>query len=113
MKMTLFTADCKGNAANCVYPNKAVVTNAEELSEAVSVDHVCAEYTDSYRSSGNFIRSDVIVMDVDNDHSEKPSDWVTEDTMEDLFADVEFMTAPSRHHLLEKEGKSARPRFHV
>ena len=34
MQLIIYTADCTGNAKNCRYPYRAVVTNAEELQEA-------------------------------------------------------------------------------
>lgn len=68
-------------------------------------DHVCAEFKGNYRSIENFIRSDVIVMDIDNDHTEDASDWITPEKLEELFPNVEYLLAPSRHHLLDKEGK--------
>lgn len=64
MQVTIFTANCIGQAANCSYPNKVTVVTPEQLREAVKADHVCAEYKGNYRGIGNFIRSDVIVMDI-------------------------------------------------
>ena len=49
-------------------------------------------------------------MDIDNDHSEEPAEWITVEKLEEIFPDMEYMLASSRHHLLPKEGKSARPR---
>ena len=77
MQVTIFTANCIGQAANCSYPNKVTVVTPEQLREAVKADHVCAEYKGNYRGIGNFIRSDVIVMDIDNDHSEESAEWIT------------------------------------
>lgn len=113
MQVTIFTANCIGQAANCSYPNKVTVVTPEQLREAVKADHVCAEYKGNYRGIGNFIRSDVIVMDIDNDHSEEPAEWITAEKLEEIFPDMEYMLASSRHHLLPKEGKSARPRYHI
>lgn len=74
MQLIIYTADCTGNAKNCKYPHRAVVTNADELQAAVSRDHVCAEYQGNYRSVDNFISFNVVVMDCDNDHSENSTD---------------------------------------
>ena len=113
MQLTICTANCTGNQKNCLYPNKCVVTSADELKEAVKVDHVCAEYENNYRSADKFIKSDVIVMDCDNDHTDNPAEWITPDTLEDLMPDVSYAIAPSRNHMLPKDGKTARPKFHV
>lgn len=113
MQMTLCCATCVGKAANCIYPNKVVVDNAADMESAVAVDHVCATYTGNRRGNSNFIESDVIPMDIDNDHSDNPADWITEDKMEELFGDVDYVLVPSRHHMLAKDGKSERPRYHA
>ena len=114
MKLTIYTADCTGDAANCLYPHKMEPTNAAELAKAVSRDHVAALYLNNYRSNDNFIEATVIEMDCDNDHTEDPAGWVTPEKLAedpDLM-DVEFATTPSRHNMLPKGEKSARPRFH-
>lgn len=113
MQVTICTANCVGQAGNCSYPNKVTVVTPEQLQEAVKKDHVCAEFKGNYRSIENFIRSDVIVMDIDNDHTEVPAEWITPEKLEELFSNVEYLLAPSRHHLLDKEGKTARPRYHM
>ena len=104
MQVTICTANCVGQAGNCSYPNKVTVVTPEQLQEAVKKDHVCAEFKGNYRSIENFIRSDAIVMDIDNDHTEVPADWITAEKLEELFPNVEYLLAPSRHHLLDKEG---------
>lgn len=113
MQVTICTANCVGQAGNCSYPNRMTVVTPEQLQEAVKKDHVCAEFKGNYRSVENFIRSDVIVMDIDNDHTEVPAEWITPEKLEELFPNVEYLLAPSRHHLLDKEGKSARRRYHM
>lgn len=35
MQVTIFTANCIGQAANCSYPNKVTVVTPEQLREAV------------------------------------------------------------------------------
>lgn len=52
-------------------------------------------------------------MDIDNDHTENPTDWITPDGLAELMAGVAFMTATSRNHQKPKGTLSARPRFHV
>lgn len=110
---SIYYADCIGNARNCIYPHKAEISDSESLKKAVSHDYVSARYKDSYRSNGNFISSDVLVMDSDNDHSDDPESWVTPEDIVTAFPDVGFAVHYSRHHMLEKDGRSARPRFHI
>ena len=113
MRLTIFTATCIGKKSNSVYPDKNIIESAHDMDRAMKLDHVCATDKDNWRSSDNFIESDTVVMDCDNDHSEKPEDWITADKMEQLFPDVSYVLVPSRHDGLPKDGKSARPRFHV
>ena len=113
MQITMFTADCTGQAANCSYPNQRVVVTPEEMQEAVRFDHVCAEYQGNYRSVGNFSRSDVVVMDIDNDHTEDPGEWITPEKLDEMLPDISYAIAFSRNHMKKKNGKAARPKFHV
>lgn len=110
---TLFTADCTGNLSNCVYSHKAVITDAESLRQAAAFDHVTAAYKNNYRSTGNFIQSDVVPMDCDNDRSDDPNAWVMPFEVAMAFPDVAFAVVYSRNHMKEKDGKAARPRFHI
>ena len=69
MTFTIFSADCIGNPGNCSYPHKCEITDAASLANAVAHDYVCAEYKGSYRSNDNFLNSDCLPMECDNDHS--------------------------------------------
>ncbi len=113
MKLTLYTADCTGDAKNCSYPNKAEISNKEELVQAVVHDQVFASYKNSYRSISNFLESDVIPQDCDNDHSENPEEWETAESLSEKLRDVDMIIIPSRHNMLPKGKLSARPRLHV
>ena len=113
MQLVLQTANVAGAETNCIYPNRVEVTSAKELQEAVKMDHVCGEYKDNYRSIKNFIRTNVVVMDCDNDHSDNPEDWITPEKLEELCGDLSYAIAFSRNHMKEKHGKAPRPKFHV
>lgn len=112
-QFTLFTAGCTGNNKNSVYPNKVMITDEAEFQKAVSYDHVCASYRDNRRSNENFIYSDCIMMDCDNTHSENSADWKDAAAVQAAFPNVAFAICYSRNHLKEKDGKAARPKFHV
>lgn len=113
MQLILQTANVTADAKNCSYPNKVTVTNASELQEAVKMDHVCAEYKNNYRSIDNFLKSNVVVMDLDNDHTDDPDEWITAEKLEELLPDISYAVAPSRNHMVAKNGKAARPKYHV
>lgn len=110
---TIYYADFIGAANNCLYPYKVKVENIEDLKRAVAHDYVCAEYKDNYRNNHNFISSNCLPVDCDNDHSEDPDDWITPSDVKAAFPNVAFAVHYSRSHNKEKRGKAARPKFHV
>ena len=113
MNFLIYTSDLTGNQKNCVYPNRVEVSNAAQLQMVVEKDHVCAQYKGNYRGTDNFILSNCIVMDVDNDHTEDPVEWITPESLADEYSEIKYAITFSRHHMKEKDGKAARPRFHV
>ncbi len=110
---TIYYSDVLGQAENCLYPHKAEITDKASLVKAVSRDYVCAEYMNNYRSGDNFLGSDCLAVDCDNDHSENPAKWVTPNDVAAAFPGVTFAVHYSRFNLREKNGKLARPKFHV
>ncbi|MEM5770392.1 MAG: hypothetical protein AAGU32_19210, partial [Bacillota bacterium] len=69
---TIYHSDFNGNPGNCSYPHKVEITDSASLTAAVGRDYVCAEYKNNYRNGDNFIGSDCLPVDCDNDHSENP-----------------------------------------
>lgn len=110
---TLYSADVTGNPGNCSYPHKQVILDEANLKAAICHDYVCAEYRNSYRNGENFIGSDCLPVDCDNDHSENPEDWITPEDVMQAFPGVTFAVHFSRFNQREKNGKTARPKFHV
>lgn len=110
---TLYAATVTGVQNNNHYPNKHTITDAASLSAVAGFDHVAATYVNDRRSSAAFISSNCVVMDIDNDHTETHTDWITPEKLGELMSGVEFMTATSRNHMKPKGALSARPRFHV
>ncbi len=113
MKMTIYTANCRGVSNNTIYPNKCVICNEEDFITAIANDHVCAEYKNSHRSVADFLSSDCSPFDNDNDHSDNPKEWIRPEDYADLFPDVAYVVVPSRSNMKQKGNKSARPRHHI
>ncbi|MBT1017585.1 primase C-terminal domain-containing protein [Canibacter sp. lx-72] len=111
--MTMYASPVCGQAQNTHYPHQHVVASLDDLKSVVAFDHVVAEYEGGQRGNSRFLTSDCLVMDVDNDHSETPTEWVTPSRLADLIPGVSFMAATSRNHMKPKGASSARPRFHV
>lgn len=113
MEFHLQTANTVGNKYNLEYPNAVEVKSADQLQGAVCFDHVCASYKENKRSTLRFEKSDVVPMDCDNDHSDDPKEWVTLDMLAELFEGISYAAVPSKNNMVQKDSKSARPRFHV
>lgn len=110
---TLYSADVTGKPGNCSYPHRHDVTDEGSLIAALCHDYVCAEYKNDYRANDNFIGSNCLPVDCDNDHTENPEDWIDPSDVAAAFPNVSFAVHYSRHHMKEKNGKPARPKFHV
>ena len=112
-EFTLHVAKTTGNAQNNIYETEVQVQDAATLATAFAKDHVCAKYRGNRRSADNFEYSDCIPMDCDNDHSDEPSEWKTPEDVAAAFPDVVFAVGHSRNNMKEKNGRAARPKFHV
>jgi len=75
-------------AKNTLYPYLKDIrpaTTKEELKEFFSKDYVMATYKDNKRCNDNFISSDCLALDCENDHSEDLSSWITIQDVMDFF----------------------------
>ena len=111
--MKIYCADCRGEATNCRYPHEAEITDEASLRDACRSDYVCALYKNGYRSGANFLKSDCLGMDFDNDHSEEPEKWITPEQIREALPGVTLAFHYSRNHMKKKNGKPARPKFHL
>ena len=113
MKFDLYVSNVRAKNNNVYYKNLVSINSPEDLKKAAMYDHVCALYKDYYRDKDNFIKSNVLPMDCDNDHSEKPEEWITPESLSDLFGSVSFVVVFSRNNMKQKGSKAPRPRFHI
>ena len=113
LALSLYRSDSIGNPKNCIYPQKILVENEEQLREAVRFDHVFVKFRENRRSNQNFEYADLLVLDCDNDHSDIREDWIWPEDLAEIIPDVAFATYSSRNDNVPKEGISPRPRFHV
>ena len=86
--LTVYTANERGNAQNCMYPNRIEITDEESAVAAFSRDLVCAKYKNNYRSVQTFLRANALPMDCDNDHSDDSSKWITAEDLDSFFPGV-------------------------
>ncbi|MCS4487516.1 phage/plasmid primase, P4 family [Streptococcus sciuri] len=113
MQFTLSHSGQTGVQTTTVYPHQVTITDNTTLQSIAQYDHVAGLFSNNTRSNANFIKSNVLVMDIDNDHTENTDDWVTEKLLKDIFADYNFALVTSRNHLVQKGNKAARPKFHI
>ena len=113
MELTLYTSNVRGLASNTKYNSKISITDIESLKKALAFDYVPVLFKDNTRSIANFISSNCIIVDCDNDHSDKPEDWIDLVKLMEHFPNVRFYIHYSRHHMKCKDDKSPRPRFHI
>ena len=109
----LYCADVTGMEQNNRYPNRVTVSDAESLLTAVSRDYVCAAYRNAHRSKADFLSSDCVPLDFDNDHSDDPQEWIYPEDVLIAFPDVTVGIHYSRHHMKIKNGRTPRPKFHA
>ena len=99
--MKLYTADCRGDAKNTLYPHCVEIKTKRDFIQAMSCDHMTAAMTDSRRDSAHFEGCDCIMFDVDNTHTDDPDGWITADDIGETFP-VNYMLVRSRNYMKEK-----------
>lgn len=119
----IYKSNVIDNKKNVHYKTPIEVVDEASLLKAIDRDYVCAEYKDGYRSDANFIQSNCLPVDVDNDTTDDQTKWMTPEKLRDLFPGVTFAVHYSRNHMkdkayTDKNGEvtkivTARPRFHA
>lgn len=112
-KITLTPSNYYQDAKKSKYLNPVIIESLEDFKKVILKDYACAVYKDNHRSIDDFLYADAIVFDIDNDHSENPDDWITPDKVSSFFDDVPIYIQYSRNHMKIKNGKPARPKFHI
>ena len=87
---TLYHSGRLGVPNNCLYPHSVDVVDEASMKKAVSYDYVAVAYADGYRNNENFLHSNCLMLDCDNDHSEDPAEWVTPDMLRQALPGVCF-----------------------
>ena len=127
--MTVFASSVRERKTNTSYPYPVEVRSPEDLEKAAEYDHVCARYRDGKNNRGRLIKgyrhnkcfqsSNCLPMDCDNtNHNPLEDDipeeqWKSPEDVRVAFPDVPFYVVYSRNHMKVKDGKKARPRFHI
>lgn len=118
---TIYQANVRGEKFNNLYPNECPIEDEFDLECATTKDYVCAQYKNGHRANVDFVSSDCLPMDCDNDrYGDDPHNWITPQDIADNFPGVTFAVHYSKSHNIDKYDQetgdfiaSARPRFHV
>lgn len=118
---TIYQAIVRGEKFNNLYPNECPIEDEFDLECATTKDYVCAKYKNGHRANADFISSDCLPMDCDNDrYGDDPHNWITPQDVADNFPGVTFAVQYSKSNNIDKYDQetgefvaSARPRFHV
>lgn len=123
MKLTIYTSNSHGDAKNIVYPNETTIDLSQPLDVSIfGKDYVASLFKNHTRANDNFVKTNCILVDIDNDHSDKPNEWFSEEDIEDALRGVPYIIHFSRHHLVDKQIKKSsgaivikekRPKFHL
>ena len=108
---------------NQQYSNHIYITKLSELiAVAENYSHTPHSFRNSKRAKSNWEKTNCLILDIDNSHSENPEDWLDTNTVSQLIG-VSHYIIPSKSHLKWKtdidgsirkdEGDSPRPRLHI
>ena len=111
--MNLYYNRFRENARNTRYPCKKTVCTVDDLRQVVPYDHVCVKYQKGYRRKENFIETNCTMLDIDNTDTDDSNKWVKPIDVHNAFLNVPMYIVYSRNHMKVKNGKMARPKFHV
>ena len=113
MKLTIFTANCAGNASNPYYSNRVEALDEDSFKAAVSLDHVAAEFKGLIEVIRTLSKLITLAWT-----------WTTSSVMSRRIGSrrrisclsltgCRLLSRPAGVHMKTKGSKSARPRFHV
>lgn len=111
--MHFYISDVLQKETNSYYPHEIKVVDIDSLKKAVEKDYVCAKYKSFHRSNADFVIADTLALDCDNTHTEDESKWVNIKAIKEMLPGVSFAVHYSRNNMKEKQGKKARPKFHI
>ena len=94
-EITLFISNSREDKYNTSYPKTVIIRNCEDFKCAMRFDHVAAEYSTGkdkhgndvpfHRSIDTFVRSNCLMMDVDNDRTDNPEEWISPNNVGQAF----------------------------
>jgi len=123
MIITIYTSNYRGEPAKTIYPNEVKIDTKAPLDPSIFThDYVGAYLKDNARSNDNFIKTNCMLVDIDNDHSENEAEWFDKADVENILKGVPHIIHYSRNHMVDKQVKKnngtiiikpRRPKMHI
>jgi hypothetical protein len=128
------------------FPDNIVIKNVNDLIECAKYDHTAILFNDdivvwgedkhriknpteqeikekgklkkNYRDGKNYVKSNTLFIDVDNDNTENTDEWITPEKFNEMFNQYEYYIINSKSHNIDKTDskgniQKARPKFHA
>jgi len=115
--LILYSSDpqCVGGEDKTGFSRIGTIITAAVALDFFRYDHTPICFKDSRSHGKNFKYAWAIPFDIDNSHSDNPEDWITPEAIQEKLEqlDINYWMCASRNHLLPKDGKAPRPKFHV
>ena len=113
----LFTSQpqCLAQVNNTSFATEPAIISYENAWDLFRYDHTTISFNGGRCHGDNFAYATAIPFDIDNSHSDNPEDWITPEQLQERLQQlgIIYWMVASRNHLLMKNGKAARPKFHV
>ena len=112
----IYTAKVCQDEKNTKYPISREITCLSDLEDSARRDNMPAKCRNNHRGKEDYESENMVIMDLDNDHSEDEEDWYSTDDIAETFPDVKFYVIFSRNHMKPKKKDDviheARPKIH-
>ena len=123
MIIKIHTSNGRGNEKCTTYPNEVAIDTTKPIDSSIfTKDYIGPLCKKGHRSKDDFVKTNCILIDIDNDHSEKPGEWFSVEDVTNLLQSVPYIIHYSRNHMVDKPSvkkngtmivKPKRPKFHL
>ena len=123
MIITFYGSDVRDDPANTKYPHEFNIdTKVGKFDPSMFTHDYVGPLFNGSRAGVNFVKSNCLLIDIDNDHSDNPSEWFDKDDLENVIKGVPHIIHYSRNHMVDKPKKNKngvvtikqkRPKMHI
>lgn len=123
MIITFYGSDVRDDPGNTKYPHEFNIdTKVGKFDPSMFTHDYVGPLFNGSRAGVNFVKSNCLLIDIDNDHSDNPSEWFDKDDLENVIKGVPHIIHYSRNHMVDKPKKNKngvvtikqkRPKMHI